>query len=244
MMLDMNTPVRELALAMPQATRVFEILGIDYCCGGNRSLEEACAVAGVDVRDVQQSLEVAGRVTLLDSDEEDLQQATLADLIKHIHDKHHVFTKLELVRLGVLMAKVCSVHAQNHPELLSHQHVLQQLEDDLLPHMMKEEQMLFPYIIAMEKAVAVAHRSARPNAPFGSVRNPVRMMSLEHDRVGELLREMRRLTSEYCVPPDGCISYRTLFEALEELEKDLHRHIHLENNILFPRAITLESFWD
>lgn len=239
---DVNITVRELALAMPQATRVFERLGIDYCCGGKRSLEEACANAGVDLSDVQQSLEVAGKMTLSDRDDKDLQQATLTELIGHILEKHHVFTKQELTRLGALMAKVCSVHEQNHPELLSHQYVLQQLEVDLLPHMKKEEQMLFPYIIGMEKAVA--RRGSRPNAPFGAVRNPVRMMSLEHDRVGGLLREMRRLTSDYSVPVDGCVSYLTLFEALEGFEKDLHRHIHLENNLLFPRAIEMESSWD
>lgn len=239
---DVNTTVRELALAMPQATRVFEKLGIDYCCGGKRSLEEACAVAGVDVREVQKSLEVADKMTLVDRNDQDLHQATLRDLIGHIHDKHHIFTKQELTRLASLMTKVCSAHEQKHPELLSQQYVLEQLEFDLLPHMKKEELMLFPYIIEMEKAVA--HHGRKPDAPFVAVRNPVRMMSIEHDRVGGLLREMRRLTSDYSVPADGCVSYLTLFEALEGLEKDLHRHIHLENNLLFPRAIKLESSWD
>lgn len=239
---DINMTVRELTLAMPHATRVFEKLGIDYCCGGKRSLEEACANAGVELSDVQQSLEVAGKMALSDRDDMDLQQASLTDLIGHIIDKHHVFTTQELTRLGALMAKVCSVHGQNHPELLTHQFVLEQLEVDLIPHMKKEEQMLFPYIIGMEKASA--RHGSKPDAPFGAVRNPVRMMSLEHDRVGELLREMRRQTSDYGIPTDGCVSYQTLFEALEGFEKDLHRHIHLENNLLFPRAIELESTWD
>jgi len=239
---DVNTTVCELALDMPQATRVFEKLGIDYCCGGKRSLEEACAVAGVDLYHVQQSLEVAAKMKSRSGDGVNLQKATLGELIGHILEQHHVFTKQELVRLADLMAKVCSVHEVNHPELVAQQYLLNELESDLLPHMKKEELTLFPYIISMEKAVA--HHGRKPDAPFVAVRNPVRMMSIEHDRVGGLLREMRRLTSDYTVPLDGCDSYWTLFLALEGFEKDLHRHIHLENNLLFPRAIKLESSWD
>ena len=117
--------------------------------------------------------------------------------------------------------------------------LFQQLCADLKPHMFKEEQILFPYIVEMERS-ALQNRPA-PFAPFGTVNNPIRMMMMEHETVGDLLRELRALSSNYTVPADGCISYQTLYQALEAFEKDLHQHIHLENNILFPRAIELEG---
>ncbi len=241
MMTDINTSVRDLAVGIPQATRLFEKLGIDYCCGGNRSLKEACVAAGLDVHAVQASLE-NGDVVSMDAETRDFQKETLATLIEYILETHHEFTRFELDRLHALMEKVCSVHAQNHPELHLCQQVLQQLEDDLLPHMMKEERVLFPYVIALERAAG--GEKLKPFATFGTVQNPVRMMSLEHDRAGDLLRTLRRLTNDYVPPADGCFSYTTLFAALEGLEKDLHRHIHLENNLLFPRAIELENSFD
>ena len=105
--------------------------------------------------------------------------------------------------------------------------------------MFKEEQVLFPYIVAM--AQAAEQHQARPFAPFGTVNNPIRMMLREHDTAGEILRELRAVTSDYTVPPDGCISYQTLYKALENFESDLHQHIHLENNLLFPKALELEN---
>jgi regulator of cell morphogenesis and NO signaling len=117
--------------------------------------------------------------------------------------------------------------------------LFQRLCADLKPHMLKEEQVLFPYIVAMEHAQAQGQ--PWPFAPFGTVRNPIWMMTKEHDNAGDILRELRAVTSDYRVPPDGCISYQTLYQALEGFEKDLHQHIHLENNILFPRAVEFET---
>jgi regulator of cell morphogenesis and NO signaling len=163
----------------------------------------------------------------------------LTELIKHILDKHHVFTKEEMTRLDALVEKVCSVHGQNHPELLRVKTLFQSLCEDLKPHMFKEEQVLFPYIIRLEEAASQKQKLAAP--PFVTVRNPVRMMMLEHDTAGDLLRELRGATTNYTTPSDACISYRTLYQALEAFEQDQHQHIHLENNILFPRAVEMES---
>jgi regulator of cell morphogenesis and NO signaling len=138
-----------------------------------------------------------------------------------------------------LIDKVIGAHGENHPELRQIGEVFQRLCADLKPHMFKEEQILFPYILEMERS-SLQNRPA-PFAPFGTVNNPVRMMMMEHETVGDILRELRALSSNYTVPADGCISYQTLYQALEAFEQDLHLHIHLENNILFPRAIELEG---
>lgn len=237
-MINSETTVREVALQLPESTRLFESLKIDYCCGGHQPLGRACASAGVDVDDVMEMLAGVGQ-----SNEEesvtDFQNASLPELITHILDTHHVFTKAEMERLQSLADKVLSAHGGNHPELVHLDELFTRLCADLKPHMFKEEQVLFPYILAMTRA-AGQHRPA-PFAPFGTVNNPIRMMMREHDTAGEILRELRALTSDYKVPVDACISYQTLYEALENFEKDLHQHIHLENNILFPKALNLEN---
>lgn len=230
--------VRDLAVEIPGATRVFEKLGIDYCCGGMRSLTEACAAAGITFDEVMKSLqtEIASSEK---STEPEFQKATLEMLIKHIVGKHHEFTRLEIARLKALLEKVCTVHGGNHPELFKIQTLFYELAADLEMHMAKEERVLFPYVVRMEAAATQNVPLFVP--PFGTVANPVRMMMLEHDRAGELLKEIRTLSSNYTSPSDGCISYQTLYTALDELEKDLHQHIHLENNILFPRAVEMEE---
>ena len=129
-------------------------------------------------------------------------------------------------------------HGENHPELFRINVLFRELGADLETHMTKEERVLFPYVIRMEAATKQHIPLFRP--PFGTVANPVRMMMLEHDRAGELLKEIRALSSDFVPPGDGCISYQTLYTALAALEKDLHQHIHLENNILFPRAVEME----
>jgi regulator of cell morphogenesis and NO signaling len=230
--------VRELALEYPNATRVFEKLGIDYCCGGNKSLEEACAFANLSVPEVLESLAATGATRTSNQEDRNWQEAPLADLVAYIYDKHHKYTREEIERLGVLFDKVCSVHGTNHPELLHIQSSFQGLAQELTTHMMKEEMVLFPYIVRMEEA-AIQRDPVLP-VPFGTVRNPIAMMVHEHDAAGEALRLMRKLSKEFTPPDDACVSFRTLYKALVDFEADLHRHIHLENNILFPRAIEME----
>lgn len=221
---------------MPGATRIFEKFKIDYCCGGHAPLTEACTKAGVDLQEIEQLLESA--TATQDAESADHNELGLPALIDHIVTKHHVFTKDEMVRLEALMNKVVSVHGDNHPELRQVKVLFTTLCDDLKPHMFKEEQILFPYIVKLERSSI--DKVSAPFAPFGTVNNPVRMMMMEHDAAGEILRKLRRVTSDYAVPDGVCISYQTLYEALEALEQDLHQHIHLENNILFPKAIKLE----
>jgi regulator of cell morphogenesis and NO signaling len=239
MAINSTHTVRELAVAIPEATRIFERLGIDYCCGGSRSLAEACQTAQVPVEKVVRWLEQAEQTAQTTAGARDWQAEPLAALLSHIVDTHHVFTQQELQRLTQLLIKVCSVHSANHPELLRLQTLFGSLAQELVPHMLKEEQVLFPYITRMEEAI----NRERPVPPafFGTVRNPVRMMMTEHDTAGEVLREMRQLTNNFTTPPDACISFQTLYQALEAFEADLHQHIHLENNILFPRAVEMES---
>ena len=230
--------VRDLAIEIAGATRVFENLGIDYCCGGKRSLADACAAAGIPLDDVEKSLATIS-VSDPQLDGSSFLTAPLAELINHIVEKHHVFTKTEMTRLNALLDKVYSVHGQNHPELEKIRLLFQTLSAELEPHMMKEERFLFPFIIGMEDAVDQKRPVQVPF--FVTVANPVRMMMLEHDGAGELLKQMREASSDYAVPTDACISYQTLYQALDAFEKDLHQHIHLENNILFPRAVEIEA---
>jgi regulator of cell morphogenesis and NO signaling len=230
--------VRELALENPSATRVFEKLGIDYCCRGNRSLEEACRTANLKVDQVLESLANADQAGLAAQDDRDWQTEPIAELIAHIEQTHHSYTRQEITRLGPVFEKVCSVHGKNHPELLQIRDTFQALAQELSAHLMKEEMILFPYILRMETAAAGNEPLAR--APFGSVQNPVSMMEHEHDSAGKALRAMSRESNEYSAPPDACVSYQTLYKALAAFEADLHRHIHLENNILFPRAVAME----
>ena len=238
MNLATSKTVREMALEIPGATRVFEKLGIDYCCGGNRLLSDACETAGVSVDQVLVSMELE-QGSQEKFEEPNFVTATLGELINHIVEKHHVFTKAEIDRLRLLILKVENAHGQNHTEIPRLRSLFETLSAELEPHMMKEEQVLFPYVRQMEDAVR--SERAHPHPPFGTVANPVRMMMMEHETAGEMLKEMRELTGNYAIPPDACVSYQTLYQALDAFEKDLHQHIHLENNILFPRAVEMEG---
>jgi regulator of cell morphogenesis and NO signaling len=233
-----TTIVRDLAAGFPGATRVFENFGIDYCCGGHRTLADACREAGLPVEDLTRSLEEAGRAPQPGSGR-DWRQESLTALTEYIIDTHHFFTRQELDRLENLFDRVCSRHGENHPELFEAQMTFYQLKRDLIPHMLKEEQVLFPYITRMEEAAGEGR--AVPPPFFSTVRNPVRMMMTEHDTAGDLLIRLRGITKRYTPPPDGCVSFQTLYQALAAFEADLHQHIHLENNILFPRAVEAEE---
>jgi regulator of cell morphogenesis and NO signaling len=231
--------VRELALENPAATRIFEKLGIDYCCGGNKSLEEACRAAKLPMDQVLDTLEMAEQATRAAQKNHDWQREPLTDLISHINSTHHKYVREEIARLGPLFDKVCSVHGKNHPELLHVRAAFSGLAQELTTHMMKEEMVLFPYIVRMEEAV-IQHEPVLP-PPFGSVQTPVTMMEHEHESAGNALRAMRSASKDYTAPADACVSFQTLYGALAAFEADLHQHIHLENNILFPRAIAMEQ---
>jgi regulator of cell morphogenesis and NO signaling len=230
--------VRELAVAIPGATRIFEDFRIDYCCRGARTLADACAADGVALDEVVPRLEhAAARMTAIAED--GFHERPLGDLIRHILDRHHTYTRDELARLRPLADKVARVHGSRHPELEQVLALVVELADELGPHLRKEEIVLFPYIEDLETATLARRPHGVP--PFGRVENPVRMMMLEHDHCGIILRKLRELTSGYAAPANACGSYQALYAGLDALERDLHQHIHLESNILFPRAIVLEG---
>ena len=231
-----NQTVKELAVQVPGAARVFEHFGIDYCCGGNVPLEQACGKAGLRLEEVLSSLDNAPRDA---ATAVDWSEAPLAALAQHIVVKHHAFTRAETTRLEGLFAKVHAAHGAKHPELAGMQATFSSMADELRMHMMKEENILFPYLAAMERAVI--EKKPLPRAMFGSVENPVRNMMKEHDDAGEALRTVRESSHGYAAPDDACTTYRELYRSLQEFEADMHEHVHLENNILFPRALEMEA---
>ena len=222
-----NKTIKEIALEMPAATRVFQELKIDYCCGGGKNFLEACEKAELSSEMVEKKISDA------------LQQVSASKLIDLIVQKHHIFTKNELARLTPLMEKVAGKHGEHYPYLIELKRLFIDLRDELLPHMQKEEFILFPHVKRLE-ASEIANISV-PRPAFGTVTNPIRMMSVEHDSAGDIFREIRRTTSNFTPPADACPSFKALYFGLEELEKDLHQHIHLENNVLFPMSLELEN---
>jgi regulator of cell morphogenesis and NO signaling len=245
MNIDTTKTVREVALSIPGAVRVFEKLGIDYCCGGNKPLERACGEANLQMEQVLESLKSAAVSTesrrANASGEQhagNWQNAPLTDLMAEIKRRHHEYVKQETARLEPLFEKVCRAHGERHPELLEIQKEFRRLSQELFTHMMKEEWVLFPYIERMEEAT-IAGEPILP-APFGTINNPVAAMTHDHDAAGNSLRQMRQFSQGYQPPRDACTSFKALYSALAEFERDLHQHIHLENNILFPRAMAME----
>jgi regulator of cell morphogenesis and NO signaling len=220
----------ELVTAVPGAARVLERFALDYCCGGQERLGDACARRGVDPAAV-----LAALAELAPGPEPDWASMPPERLVDHLEASHHAFLRGELPRLGALAQKVAAVHGRRHPELEEALATLAALRADLEPHLLKEERVLFPMI----RELAAAARM--PAFHSGSLRNPISVMRVEHDRVGELFARLRARTGGYRTPADGCASYRALFEGLAELEADTHLHVHKENNLLFPAVLALES---
>ena len=228
--------VREIALEQPTAIRVFEQFGIDYCCGGRKPLAEACAARNIEIDSVIAALEAAEKKSGIEV--ENLAEKSLQSLSSHIVAKHHAYVKRELPRLVQLAEKVVNRHGSTKPELPVIAATLMQLDEELIQHLAKEEAMLFPYITALEQSVSLG--AARPHSCFGAVGNPIAMMTQEHDAAGSLLSEIRRLSTNFTTPEDACPTFHAFYDGLKEFEQDLHQHIHLENNILFPRAIEFD----
>lgn len=229
--------VRQIALDQPTSIRVFEQYGIDYCCGGRKPLADACAARQIDVEEVIARLEAAAGGKPLNA--RDWTKASLAELCNHIVAEHHAYVTSELPRLAQLAQRVVHRHGDTQPELPLIQQKLQLLDEELTSHLAKEEAVLFPYIGKLERALA--NGEPLPRGCFGTVANPIAMMTSEHDAAGELLSQIRSLSHEFTTPPGACPTYHAFYDGLHEFELDLHQHIHLENNILFPRAIALEQ---
>ncbi|ANH82017.1 iron-sulfur cluster repair di-iron protein [Niabella ginsenosidivorans] len=215
---------------------VFEKFGLDFCCNGNRSIETACKEAQVDLNKVLSALKEIDPQGKPGVDYNTWPLDLLAD---YIEKKHHRYVSAQIPAIEGLLEKINTVHGQKHPELSEIKKLFSECAGELTMHMKKEELMLFPFIKKMVQASQLHTR--QPSAPFGSVQNPIYTMLHEHNTEGERFNTIRLLTSDYTVPPDGCNTYRTAYHALKEFEEDLHLHIHLENNILFPKAIDLEK---
>ena len=237
MNLSSETKVKDIALSDPRARKVLEAAGLDYCCGGSKSLQEACLHADVSAEEIlnrlRQCREEAGLVQSI------WLTAPLQDLSCHIREKHHQYVRDAIPRIQALLRKVRAKHGENHPEIAAIENLFAEVGQEMIMHMQKEEHILFPYIDALE-------RSAKGNGPveppfFRTVRNPIHTMMKEHDAAGDLVKQIRKASSEYDPPADVCMSFQALYQDLERFEEDLHEHVHLENNILFPRAVELEG---
>jgi regulator of cell morphogenesis and NO signaling len=214
-----SSTVRDLAANSLAAVKIFEKLGIDYCCGGKRPLAEVCWEKGYDPDTVRNELEAA--IARSQTAERDWNTAPLAELINHIVSTHHEYLRRELGPLEARLEKVYRVYNERYgPTLTGLPEVYSALRSELELHIQKEEMILFPAIIG--------------ESPF--VSSPIRVMEAEHDSAGQALTRIREITNDFAVPDYACVTFRALMSGLAELEQDLHRHIHLENNILFPRA--------
>ena len=226
----LDQSLAEVVSALPDSTRVLESFGLDYCCGGHRSLGDACSDAGIGSGVVLDAL-----ADIESGPEPDWASMGPVELVDHIENTHHAYLHSELGRLDALAEKVTGVHGARHREVIEVEAVYGELHADLEPHLMKEERVLFPMIRALVTS------SDASSSHSGSVRNPISVMMLEHDRAGELLELLSAMTDRYQAPEDGCASYRALYDGLARLESDTHLHIYKENNLLFPTVIALEE---
>jgi len=237
-MITNDASVGSIAAQTPASIGVFEKFGIDYCCGGGRPFATACRERGLAPEAVAAEIEAAASLALPPA--RDWMRASLDELIVHILSTHHEYLRAELPALEQRLAKTLEAHAANHGERLrALQEVYSGLQEELYAHLHKEEIILFPAIRELEAAHGEDRRPAP--TPFGSLQNPIRVMRHEHDNAAKALERMRDLTGCYTPPPDACASYEALLAGLRRLDADLRQHIHLENNVLFPRAAELEA---
>jgi len=232
-----ETTVREIAVENPASIRVFEKFGIDYCCGGRKPLADACEEKALEPSTVLAALEAAAEPA--EKAGIDWSTAPLTSLCEHIVAQHHEYVRAEIPRLMHFAQRVVARHADRHPELTEIQQLVKALSEELVQHLAKEETVLFPYIANLERNVTQCGPPAL--GCFGTVKNPIRMMMAEHDAAGDTLARIRALSANYTAPAGACPTYRGFYQALSEFERDLHQHVHLENNILFPRAIEMEE---
>lgn len=232
-----DTTLRDIVATDFRTAAVFERFGLDFCCNGGRTVGQACRDAGADEQAVLRELDSVLNTPAGDAPRfADWDERALVD---YIVNTHHGYVRSALPPLLQHTRKIADVHGERHSELLHIARLFARVADEMTDHMMKEEQILFPFIVALARARSEGRPAPRP--PFGTVGNPIRMMEHEHRFVGDALAEMRVLTANYQVPDDACTTYRLCFQELAAFEADLHAHVHLENNILFPKALELEG---
>lgn len=232
MALTTTTTLAEIASSQPSLTRELERLGLDYCCGGKRTLGEACQEQNLDPEAVVGQLEALGAG---DAPTPEWIGMSAPELVDHLEATHHRYLKQELPRLSELAAKVSRVHGGRHPDLIRVAEITGEIRADLEPHLRKEEEVLFPMIRTLASA------GDRPEFHGGSIANLIAVMEQEHTTVGALLEQLRAITHGYQAPEDTCASTRALMAGLAELEADTHLHIHKGNNHLFPAVMVLEE---
>ncbi|MBZ5857417.1 iron-sulfur cluster repair di-iron protein [Flavihumibacter profundi] len=217
--------------------QIFKKYGIDFCCGGKKTVKEACAEKGLDTTKIEQELQQADKMPA--SRPLPYGDWSLDFLADYIVNTHHAYVRKNLPDIRAYAEKVNLVHGGRHPELVRIHQLVEEVYAELTSHMIKEEKVLFPYI----KELVASLNNAQPlhAAHFGTVQNPINMMEMEHEMVGKNLEEIRQLSGNYKLPEDACASYSLLYRLLDEFEDDLHLHIHLENNILFPKALEIEQ---
>lgn len=232
-----ETKVKDIALANPEARQSLEDARVDYCCGEGKSLQDACAHADVSAEEILKRLREYS--TLVRPDEKAWTSAPLGDLTRHIREKHHRYVREAIGHIKTLLEKVKAKHGENHPEIAEVQRLFTEVGQEMIMHMQKEEQILFPYIDALERSTT-GNGSLEPPF-FQTVKNPIHAMMKEHDSAGGLVKQIRKASGDYMSPTEACTSYKALYQDLREFEADLHQHIHLENNIQFPRAVEMEA---
>jgi regulator of cell morphogenesis and NO signaling len=215
---------------------VFEEYGLDFCCKGNRSLKEACSDKNINMQKVVNELT---NLSHNGNGKENPNDWQLDFLVDYIINNHHQYVRRMIPVITLHADKVASVHGKNHPETLRIADLFLAVREELEMHMMKEERILFPQIKQMVLTQKENSQFFQP--PFGTIQNPIRMMEFEHTSAGDALSQIRELSNNYTHPEDACNTFKALFSELKEFEEDLHKHIHLENNILFPKSITLEA---
>lgn len=227
--------VGDVVAADFRTAEVFEKFGIDFCCSGRRSLADACRAAAADPDTVARAIEALPPAIPTADDE---TRWPIPQLIDFIVSTHHAYVRSALPTITRHLAKLIEVHGSRHPELARVAAYFEQVRCDLEQHMMKEEHVLFPYVRELAQC---GESCGRTQSPFGTVENPIRMMEREHQEVGDAMRIIRELTRGYTPPEDGCTTYVLGMAELQQFERDLHRHVHLENNVLFPAAVQIEQ---
>lgn len=228
--------LKEIVTKNFQAAAVFEKFSLDFCCRGGKTIAEACREKGVETSTLLKELD---SITLSDQNSSIRYSEWEPEfLIDYIVKNHHAYVKRMIPILYTHTQKVAAVHGSNHPEVIEIAKHFESVAIELHQHMGKEEQMLFPFINMLLASKRKNERISVP--PFGTVQNPIRMMEAEHQHAGDEMYSIRTLSNEYTPPADACTTYRVTYQELQDFERDLHQHVHLENNILFPAALALE----
>ncbi len=232
-----TTTIGELVSKDYRKADIFKKYGLDFCCGGKKTIAQACKSKGVDVVQIEKELNALDSTYGIPS--EDYNSWDLYFLTDYILNTHHKYVKRAIPIIYEYTQKVAKVHGNKHPEAIAIAEKFLMIVDELNRHICKEEEILFPYI----KHLSTANTNGMKieSSPFGTVENPIHAMEHEHDEVGKMMEEIKNLTNNYTPPSDACTTYKVSYSKLKEFEDDLHKHIHLENNILFKKAIELEK---